>query len=97
MKPSAAPTRKKRSPMRSAERLSNPAVEDGPAAEEKDIAMRTQKADRNTPPSDRIGIRWRSFKAFEAEIGLNTFARFINETRRALESAEHADAANVDK
>jgi hypothetical protein len=49
MKPSAAPTRKKRSPMRSAERLSNPAVEDGSAVEEKDIAVRTQKIGRNTP------------------------------------------------
>jgi DNA-binding winged helix-turn-helix (wHTH) protein len=49
MKPSDAPTRKKRSPMRSAERLSNPAVEDGSAVEEKDIAMRTQKTGRNSP------------------------------------------------
>jgi len=48
MKPSAATTRKTTSRMRSAD-LSNPAVGDGSAVQEKDIAMITQNTRRNTP------------------------------------------------
>jgi DNA-binding winged helix-turn-helix (wHTH) protein len=87
MKPSAAPTWKKKSPMRSAERLSNPAVGDGSAVEEKDIAMRTQNTGRNTLhriDSAFVGAHSKPLKPRSASIHLLDSSTRPGEHRKAL-------------
>jgi DNA-binding winged helix-turn-helix (wHTH) protein len=72
MKPSAATTRKTTSRMRSAD-LSNPAVGDGSAVQEKDIAMITQNTRRNTPDqidAAFVGIRSKALKPRSGSIHL---------------------------
>jgi DNA-binding winged helix-turn-helix (wHTH) protein len=87
MKPSAAPTRKKKSPMRSAERISNPTVGDGSAVEEKDIAMKTLNTGRDTPDrieSAFVGAHSKPLKPRSASIHLLDSSTRPEEHRKAL-------------
>jgi DNA-binding winged helix-turn-helix (wHTH) protein len=81
------PDRKKESPMRSAERISNPAVGDGSAVEEKDIAMKTQNTRRTTPHRIEpafVGAHSKPLKPRSASIHLLDSSTRPAEHRNAL-------------